>query len=546
MNWDEIGENRNYVLFKIYTKFEDLEGIKVVKREIENKIAKYSKNYVWQVEEFSVKIKTKNNINYLYNKIEIGDSIEDEWFIVFLLKKISKNKKIQQKFTLLITIKDNDGEFLLIEGADHLPRWISKTKNSKNRVFLNEGKLHLIPININIDDPSKLMQISNQLSKTQAKEIIFSKNYETEAPKKLQKIIFDKIKIYKNKLPLFREGKVDSLQEQHFFTVKINEIVATIILNFPNFISAVVNHLFEENPKIISPVLNLKKRKLKQFYYFKKLENIQTNKRKFVKIRFSRYLFAKLNFKQFPGENQWLKNGNSSESLEKRKILGKKLEIGADLFFHYLQIPSSRASSGLSENIFEKFHFLLDLDENQYFQWKKLVEEHLLDNEAALPPDSSEDWLFVSPEEIDNVLVNKKNQIDQFLKQQPGSGNEEHFLNDLMNNFSSFMNQSSGIDGIDLPDPGSSSDSDFYDSGASDSDVDDERLPSDPKIVDFMKEMDSEIHSFSNGSPLVDDIHSDSDIHLNLLNQLINIHEELPGHSNPLSNLLSYFSPQRK
>ena len=40
---------------------------------------------------------------------------------------------------------DNDGEFLLIEAAYSLPRWL-KPELSENRVWLSGGALHLVPL----------------------------------------------------------------------------------------------------------------------------------------------------------------------------------------------------------------------------------------------------------------------------------------------------------------------------------------------------------------------------------------------------------------
>ena len=44
----------------------------------------------------------------------------------------------------LLQVWDNDGEFLLIEAALVLPRWL-KPENSVNRVWLRGGRLHIIP-----------------------------------------------------------------------------------------------------------------------------------------------------------------------------------------------------------------------------------------------------------------------------------------------------------------------------------------------------------------------------------------------------------------
>ncbi len=40
---------------------------------------------------------------------------------------------------------DNDGEFLLIEAAYALPRWL-KPETAANRLWLRRGQLHLLPL----------------------------------------------------------------------------------------------------------------------------------------------------------------------------------------------------------------------------------------------------------------------------------------------------------------------------------------------------------------------------------------------------------------
>lgn len=57
-----------------------------------------------------------------------GDSVEDEWLIVYLLRELSK-----QFQELWIKVVDTDGEFLLIEAANALPRWLNP-EIANNRV----------------------------------------------------------------------------------------------------------------------------------------------------------------------------------------------------------------------------------------------------------------------------------------------------------------------------------------------------------------------------------------------------------------------------
>lgn len=48
-----------------------------------------------------------------------GDSIEDEWLIVYLLRELSQKHK-----DVWIKAVDSDGEFLLVEAASTLPAWL--------------------------------------------------------------------------------------------------------------------------------------------------------------------------------------------------------------------------------------------------------------------------------------------------------------------------------------------------------------------------------------------------------------------------------------
>jgi hypothetical protein len=57
---------------------------------------------------------------YLHGLTNYGDSVEDEWLIVFILRELSGRYP-----NLWIKVVDTDGEFLLIEAANALPRWLN-------------------------------------------------------------------------------------------------------------------------------------------------------------------------------------------------------------------------------------------------------------------------------------------------------------------------------------------------------------------------------------------------------------------------------------
>lgn len=97
--------------------------------------------YIWQNQPFNLKYKPgKGGVPaHMFGMTKFGDNIEDEWFIVYIVKQITKEFP-----ELVARIEDNDGEFLLIEAADFLPKWLDPD-NSANRVFFHHGELCIIP-----------------------------------------------------------------------------------------------------------------------------------------------------------------------------------------------------------------------------------------------------------------------------------------------------------------------------------------------------------------------------------------------------------------
>jgi SGT1 protein len=55
----------------------------------------------------------------LEGQTNYGDSVADEWLVVYILREISKLYP-----EVWIRVYDTDGEFLLIEAANVLPRWL--------------------------------------------------------------------------------------------------------------------------------------------------------------------------------------------------------------------------------------------------------------------------------------------------------------------------------------------------------------------------------------------------------------------------------------
>lgn len=76
-------------------------------------------NYIWHHAQPPSIQSTHSDPSLIQIKLRYGQSIQDEWFLVSCLFQISLS------YDVLIQITDDDGEFLLIEAAQHLPKWIT-------------------------------------------------------------------------------------------------------------------------------------------------------------------------------------------------------------------------------------------------------------------------------------------------------------------------------------------------------------------------------------------------------------------------------------
>ncbi|SNX81672.1 related to SGT1 protein [Melanopsichium pennsylvanicum] len=87
------------------------------------------------------KLATQQQAHVLFYLRTGGECIEDEWFATHLLLRASTHFSQHRP---CISLEDEDGQFLLIEAADHLPDWVTP-ESVINRVWIFEGHLHLIP-----------------------------------------------------------------------------------------------------------------------------------------------------------------------------------------------------------------------------------------------------------------------------------------------------------------------------------------------------------------------------------------------------------------
>ncbi|KAL6859400.1 hypothetical protein ACP4OV_017659 [Aristida adscensionis] len=88
------------------------------------------------------------SLPHLHGALRFGDSLPDEWLAVSLLFELTRAFP-----DLAARAWDCDGEFLLIEAAFALPRWLDPD-TAPNRVFIFRGELHILPPSLFPETPS--------------------------------------------------------------------------------------------------------------------------------------------------------------------------------------------------------------------------------------------------------------------------------------------------------------------------------------------------------------------------------------------------------
>ena len=76
----------------------------------------------------------------LWGRLTFGDAVDDEWLAVWLLRGLTAALPPGTAARAW----DEDGEFVLIEAAEALPKWV-RPEAVADRVWWAGGALHLVP-----------------------------------------------------------------------------------------------------------------------------------------------------------------------------------------------------------------------------------------------------------------------------------------------------------------------------------------------------------------------------------------------------------------
>ncbi|KAF7465981.1 protein ecdysoneless homolog isoform X2 [Marmota monax] len=420
--------------------------------------------YIWQNQPFNLKYKPgKGSVPaHLYGVTKFGDNIEDEWFIVYVIREITKEFP-----ELIARIEDNDGQFLLIEAADFLPKWLDPD-NSVNRVFFHQGELCIIPAPRKPEAESWLPTTSPTIP--QALTIISAHPEKVLASELVRASVNRRIKGYPEKIQA-------SLHRAHCF---LPAGIVAVLKQQPRLVAAAVQAFYLRDP--------IDLRACRIFKTFLPETRIMTL------VTFTKCLYAQLVQQRFvPDRRSGYELPPPSHPQYRAHELGMKLAHGFEILCSKCSPHFSDSKKSLVTNSPLWASFLESLKKNDYFkgliegsaQYQERLEmaknyfqlsvnrpesslamspgeeiltmlqtipfdiEELKKEETNLHPEDDDRWLDLSPDQLEQLLQEAAGKKES----QPISKKEEqdYDLTQVSESMKAFISKVSTHKGAELP-----------------------------------------------------------------------------------------------
>ena len=497
----ECVEYSIYVIDGTSANFQDVDYLCELRHEIMRFVSGIYCDYVWHCDGFALSVvKDEEGRAVLIGKTRLGDSVDDEWFIVYILMQIST-----KFYGVAISVKDSDGEFLLIEAAEYIPTWLGPG-NSANRVWLRGGKVHLIPFE------EVGTKVDGTLGLSCALSTLLS-GRSTVADQSVQACIAHRIEAF----PRY------AFACMHSTVCTIPRTIARMLKINPQLISTAVSSFCKEHKG---------KREMQTISAMKKFGTDLADL-VCVPVKMARVHFAKLSFQSFHPPRKFhaamLQSVDTSAASRKRFDMGARITCGFEIAYQSTREKDTHFSDTAFERTLSKY--LEGLKNIGYFDESmectgtkssisqaasRCLRERLISSNYELDLDStlrnalnsvtvplafhlqidyleatqgfndlevtpmvldatdSEDWLYMTPEELDAEMLRRvgkeftvkssctpkpeplsngatgtdETQSDDFKERRMGKENEE--MSKIVSELKTFMNLgSSDFEGIE-------------------------------------------------------------------------------------------------
>lgn len=384
---------------------------------------------------------------HLHGITHYGDNIQDEWFIVALLFEISR-----QITGLIIRVIDSDGEFLLIESADYLPQWATP-ETCEQRVYIYNGTLNLVQNTSS--NTQQTIKISEAIQKIRQSPTLY------RVSEKIEKCVMERISDYPEKI----------YESLHRTTVYVPLGVATLLKHNPSLISAACRAFCNRD------VLDLKACRAMRYF--------PPENRVYTSVVFTKCLYAMLLHSNYvPDKRTGWHLPPNNDQLYKSHNLGIKIACGFEILASqakpFKNIEEDKGWSQYLAGLKKRNYFqdniegskdytrLLDVAKEFYTENRESMnyastigreiitnlqnlESNASDFSDSLPEkcdDDDDNWLNISPEELDELLTSRYGVKKLFSV----NGNVD--MNNFSSQISDFFDQKSefdGIENIDIP-----------------------------------------------------------------------------------------------
>ncbi|XP_043912029.1 protein ecdysoneless homolog isoform X3 [Protopterus annectens] len=389
-----------------------------------------------------------------------GDNIEDEWFIVYLIKTITETFP-----ELVARIEDNDGEFLLIEAAEYIPKWLNP-ESSTNRVFYCRGELYIIPLPQNPAELALFPAGSPTIS--QALLVLSAHIEKCVTSKSVQSCVKQRIKEYPEKIS-------SNLHRAYCY---VPAGIAVVLKQHPQLIASAVQAFYCRDPVDVKTCSTFK--------------TFLPETRVMTLVTFTRCLYAQLLQQRFsPDRHSGYVLPSPSQNHYKAHDLGMKLAYGFEILCSKFTTPLESKNPITKDTLWNGF--LMNLKKSDYFKgelegsvkYKELLQvaenyfqqsvatpessssyspgekimsllqsipysvEELRKEEDSLPPEDDDSWLDISSEKLDQLLRDASGQSEFTSNKQ--EKDDKYDLSEVTHSMKAFISKVSTHEGAEVP-----------------------------------------------------------------------------------------------
>ncbi|KAK9836917.1 hypothetical protein WJX74_011048 [Apatococcus lobatus] len=273
--------------------------------------APFTEGYIWQREAFSLRVSSETREQAgayacLFGSLSFGENSEDEWFLVWLLQQITSRIR-----GAAARIRDEDGEFLLIEAAHALPRWL-QPDTSLERVWLHQGVLHVIP---------KQHEVAGNVLK--ALRLVTDPHARTEAAEPIQQAVAKKLARYPER----------ARKNMHRARCRVPASIAHILRQDPQLVSPAVEAFYTRDTPGVKTAARMA--------HFPPQDWVDTI------VKFNRCLYAQLVQQQYEAPPH-VSMPEQYDAQFPAASLGIKLTAGFEILCSELSSPAQQSATGSS------------------------------------------------------------------------------------------------------------------------------------------------------------------------------------------------------